>query len=162
MNVYDLEELTVTIHLSLVPIAASAHQQSQQIQVVCGGPALFIWLKVNAFCNNSLPRQYISIKILSKRRRKRKKKKPDSNIWLSSRSKDNFHRALVVLRLQLSQKVHSRFPTRQNFKKTKWISIKMNNGRMKVKKINKRRKENEERKYGIFSVKIDQTVIAKE
>ena len=38
----------------------------------------------------------------------------------------------------------------------------MNNGRMKVKKINKRRKENEERKYGIFSVKIDQTVIAKE
>ena len=46
-----------------------------------------------------------------------KKEKPDPNIWLSSRSKDNFHQAVVVLRLQLSQKVHSRFPTRQNFKK---------------------------------------------
>ena len=29
VNVYDLEELAVTIHLSLVPIAASAHRQSR-------------------------------------------------------------------------------------------------------------------------------------
>ena len=57
------------------------------------------------------------MKILSKRRRKEKEKeKPDPNIWLSSRSKDNFRQVVVVLRLQLSQKVHSRFPTRQNFK----------------------------------------------
>ena len=75
VNVYDLEELTVTIHLSLVPIAASAHRQSQQIRVVCVGPVLFIQLKINAFCNNSRPRQHISMKILSKRRRKEKRKR---------------------------------------------------------------------------------------
>ena len=47
--------------------------------------------------------------------KKKEKEKPDPNIWLSSRLKDNFRQVVVVLHLQFLQKVHSRFPTRQNF-----------------------------------------------
>ena len=86
VNGYDLEELTVTIHLSLVSITAPTHRQSRQIQVVCGGPAWFIRLKINAFCNSSRPRQHISIKVLSKRRRKEKRKRKTCSQHLTIKS----------------------------------------------------------------------------